>query len=175
MSIVEWVVTYIISWWIVLFMVLPFWVRPSAKPIPGQAMSAPENPQLKRKFIITSLLALIPTLIIFSIMDARAGVYHAGSDDCKPLETYTPPADLAAKDLDATLNAHPMSELNEVTIGLDLPLTNYVDESAFNADLSETEIAIGTITTTRDGNVRLNNKPIGGTAVHRSGCIQHGE
>ncbi len=175
MSFVEWTVTYVISWWITLFVVLPFWVKPSASPVAGQALSAPEHPQLRRKFKITSILALIPTLIVFSIMEARASVYHAGSNDCEPLEAYHAPADLAAKDTDATLNAHPMSEELNVESTIDLPITNYVNAEKFNADLSQTEVTVGKINLAKDGSVLLNGRNISSGSVIRSGCIQRGE
>lgn len=170
MSIVEFTVTYIISWWMVLFMILPFWVRPSARPLPGHVPSAPEHPQLKRKFVITSVLALIPTLVLMSIMEARAEVYRAGSRDCDPLEFYEPPADLSAKDLDATLNLHPMAEMSGIRMGLDIPSANYLDPDTHNVDLSRSDLHLGEITVNREGQATLNGSLISGPDVHRSGC-----
>jgi predicted secreted protein len=174
MTVIQFIVTYFISWWIVLFMVLPFWVRPPAKPELGHAPSAPEHPQLKRKFMITSVLAFIPTLILMSAM-ARAEIYHAGSHDCDPLETYNAPADLAAKDLDATMNMHPMAELDQVTMDLDIPSTNYLNPDTHNVDLSRSDLHIGQITVDREGRATLNGKAIAGEYVARSGCIQRPE
>ncbi len=175
MSIIEFIVTYIISWWIVLFMVLPFWVKPPQKPETGHVPSAPEHPQLKRKFLITSLLALIPTLILMSIMDARAEVYHAGSDDCDPLEAHQPSEDVTARDLDATMNMHPMAEMDTVRMGLDIPAANYLNPDTHNVDLSRSDLQMGEIAVTREGGAMLNGKLIGGRDVYRSGCIQRPE
>lgn len=47
---------YFTVWWIVLFAVLPFGVRPPERPEPGTAASAPARPMLARKFLWTSLI-----------------------------------------------------------------------------------------------------------------------
>jgi predicted secreted protein len=50
---------YIVVWWIVLFTVLPWGAHPPDKPAPGHATSAPENPRLVMKAIVTSIIAAI--------------------------------------------------------------------------------------------------------------------
>lgn len=51
------VVVYIIVWWLVLFTVLPFGVRPPKDPEKGHATSAPDRPRLLLKFAITTVIA----------------------------------------------------------------------------------------------------------------------
>lgn len=62
---------FLIVWWVVWFMVLPFGVRPPAQPEPGHAPSAPEKPMLVRKLIITTIITAV-------IVGALAGVVEAG-------------------------------------------------------------------------------------------------
>ncbi len=50
---------YLVIWWIILFAVLPLGVRRVENPGRGQDRGAPENPQLVRKAIITSLVAAV--------------------------------------------------------------------------------------------------------------------
>lgn len=57
MTWVQGVVAYVIIWWLVIFAVLPFGVRPSAKGDIGHAAGAPENPRLWLKAGVTTLVA----------------------------------------------------------------------------------------------------------------------
>ena len=61
---------YFVSWFLVLFVVLPWGVRPPDRPQPGHADSAPERPRLALKFAVTSVLAAIVWLVIFLIVEA---------------------------------------------------------------------------------------------------------
>ncbi len=49
--------TYVIIWWLVLFAVLPFGVRPSEEGDPGFGSGAPANPRLPLKALVTTLIA----------------------------------------------------------------------------------------------------------------------
>jgi predicted secreted protein len=55
---------FFVIWWTVLFMVLPFGVHIDDKPQKGLAASAPTNPNLKKKFIATTIL----TVVIWSVI-----------------------------------------------------------------------------------------------------------
>ena len=68
MGVVETIITYFVSWWLILFMALPFGARPEVSPEKGHVPSAPANPQIKKKCIITSVLALLPTLLAHYLM-----------------------------------------------------------------------------------------------------------
>lgn len=64
MDLVTWVATYIIVWWILFFMVLP-WGNHTPKTIPvGFERGAPEAPRLLLKVGITSLLTIILCFLI---------------------------------------------------------------------------------------------------------------
>ncbi|MCH8111401.1 MAG: DUF1467 family protein [Proteobacteria bacterium] len=62
------VATYVVVWLISLFMVLPFGVKPQADPIPGTPASAPEKPRLRMKALITTALATVIWLIIWTVV-----------------------------------------------------------------------------------------------------------
>jgi predicted secreted protein len=59
MTLATGIATYIVVWWIVLFAVLPWGVRPPETFVPGQAESAPENPRLLLKAGVTTLIAAV--------------------------------------------------------------------------------------------------------------------
>jgi predicted secreted protein len=60
---------FVIIWWIVWFMALPFGVRPPAKPEPGHTPSAPEKPMLVRKALITTAIAAVIVGAIVAIVE----------------------------------------------------------------------------------------------------------
>jgi predicted secreted protein len=61
MTLYQAIVTFAVSWWLILFMVLPWGAQPSADPPPGTVPSAPARPRLLLKFAITTLLAALVT------------------------------------------------------------------------------------------------------------------
>lgn len=58
MGIMSGVVVYIVIWVVMLFMVLPFGVKVIENPEVGHASSAPENPRIGMKFLVTSLISI---------------------------------------------------------------------------------------------------------------------
>jgi predicted secreted protein len=60
---------FLIVWWVVWFMVLPWGVKPPATPEPGHATSAPERPMLVRKLLITTAIALVITGAIAGVVE----------------------------------------------------------------------------------------------------------
>lgn len=61
-------IIYIIIWVVVLFMVLPWGVRIPDKSESGHATSAPENPHIGLKFLITSVLSAFLWIIAYLIL-----------------------------------------------------------------------------------------------------------
>lgn len=66
------VAVYIVIWWVVIFMVLPWGVRPIqdndiAK---GHAPSAPLRPLMLRKVVATSAIAAVVWLIVYFVIDS---------------------------------------------------------------------------------------------------------
>ncbi len=61
---------YFVIWWTVLFAVLPLGVRRAENPGRGEERGAPERPDLKRKAIITSLVAAVLWLVFYFLNQA---------------------------------------------------------------------------------------------------------
>lgn len=61
---------YVVIWWVAIFAVLPWGVRPSAEDDPGHAAGAPANPRLLRKAAITSVVAGVIWLIVYWAVSA---------------------------------------------------------------------------------------------------------
>jgi predicted secreted protein len=59
MNIATGIATFVVIWWLVLFMVLPFGAQPPEHPEPGHATSAPAKPRLLLKFAITTVVAAV--------------------------------------------------------------------------------------------------------------------
>ena len=70
MNWVSGLVVYLITWWLVLFTVLPWGVRPPETPEPGNAPSAPENPRMWLKAGITTAIAALVWLAIYGIVES---------------------------------------------------------------------------------------------------------
>ena len=69
-------VTFVVVWWLVFFMVLPFGAAPEEHPQPGNVESAPARPRLLLKALITTVLAALATwgiawFIASGIVDIR--------------------------------------------------------------------------------------------------------
>jgi predicted secreted protein len=67
-------VTFVIVWWLVLFMVLPFGARPPDEVEPGMAPSAPARPRVALKMAITTVIALALTALILWLL--QSGLIH---------------------------------------------------------------------------------------------------
>jgi len=57
-------ITFLVSWWLILFMVLPFGAAPPDEVDKGHASSAPAKPRMVIKLLITTVLAIGATLIV---------------------------------------------------------------------------------------------------------------
>ena len=68
MDIVSGVVVYILLWWWVLFMVLPFGATAPQKVEKGHATSAPARPRMALKIFITTSLSAILFIIVYFII-----------------------------------------------------------------------------------------------------------
>ena len=61
---------FVIVWWLVLFMVLPFGARPPDQVEPGMAPSAPARPRMGLKIAITTALAVALTALILWLLQS---------------------------------------------------------------------------------------------------------
>ncbi len=71
MSIVSGIVVYLLLWWVTLFATLPLGVRGQAEEnnvVPGTEPGAPVKADMKRKLILTTIIASILWVIICSII-----------------------------------------------------------------------------------------------------------
>ena len=57
-------VTFLVIWWLILFMVLPFGVAPPDVVEKGHASSAPAKPRILKKLLITTVLAIVVTVAV---------------------------------------------------------------------------------------------------------------
>lgn len=58
---------YFIIWWMTLFLILPFGVRPQREVEEGHEPGAPERPRLLPKMAVNTVLAFIVWLVIYVI------------------------------------------------------------------------------------------------------------
>ena len=70
MGLISGTLVYVIIWWLVFFMVLPWGNRPPDVVEDGHASSAPENPRLWQKVGITTVIAAIIFTIIYFVAEA---------------------------------------------------------------------------------------------------------
>lgn len=70
MTLATGIMVYIVTWWVVLFTVLPWGAHPPANPQPGHATSAPEKPRLLLKFAVTTVVAGIVFAALYWFISA---------------------------------------------------------------------------------------------------------
>jgi predicted secreted protein len=70
MGILSIIFTFVMSWWTVLFITLPWGNRQPDKGETGMAYGAPSNPNLKKKMIATTVLSFVVTIIVYYVIDA---------------------------------------------------------------------------------------------------------
>jgi predicted secreted protein len=63
-------VTFVIVWWLVLFMVLPFGASPPDEVEPGMAPSAPARPRMGLKIAVTTVIAAALTALILWLLQS---------------------------------------------------------------------------------------------------------
>lgn len=56
-------------WWVVFYIALPFGSQVTTKPEKGHADSAPTKPRLGLKFIITSIISIILTILVVHLIE----------------------------------------------------------------------------------------------------------
>ncbi len=60
----EIIVIYVIIWWLVLFVVLPFGIQRDNNTISGNDPGAPKNPMLKKKIFLTSVISFFLSILV---------------------------------------------------------------------------------------------------------------
>ncbi len=72
------ILVYVMIWWVVLFTVLPWGVRVPEEHEPGHATSAPANPMIGRKFLITTLITTVLWAIAYYLIDSEFISFRPG-------------------------------------------------------------------------------------------------
>ena len=70
MDIVSGIVVYILLWWWVFLMTLPFGVKAPKNIETGHATSAPERPLIWRKVGVATIIAAIFFIIVYWVIDS---------------------------------------------------------------------------------------------------------
>jgi predicted secreted protein len=68
------IATYLVCWWMVLFVVLPFGVRSQEEQgevVEGSEPAAPSAPHIWRKFAITTVVAALVFAPIYAVVEYR--------------------------------------------------------------------------------------------------------
>ena len=60
----EVIVIFVIIWWLVLFVVLPFGIQRDENSIKGNDPGAPKNPMLKKKIYLTTLISIFLSILV---------------------------------------------------------------------------------------------------------------
>lgn len=81
MSIFTGVIVYLLVFWTVLFTVLPWGNRAKEVAEPGMAGSAPANPRIKQKFLITFIISTIIWFIIAILIHLEIVDFYAIARD----------------------------------------------------------------------------------------------
>ena len=63
-------VVYLIIWWLVIFLVLPFGARPPERVEQGHEPGAPARPMIARKMLITTLVAALLWGLVFALVES---------------------------------------------------------------------------------------------------------
>lgn len=69
MNVASAIVVFIVIWWLVMFMVLPFGVRRTENPEAGHDPGAPVHPMLWRKVAVTTAITLVLFAIVYVIAE----------------------------------------------------------------------------------------------------------
>lgn len=70
MGIVSGIIVYIVLWWVTLFTILPLWVQTPQGNTGANDAGAPKEANIKKKFLITSLIAFAAWLVVYFLIDA---------------------------------------------------------------------------------------------------------
>lgn len=89
MTIATGIVLYMITFWTVLFAILPFGNETKDIPEDGQSGGAPINPRMKQKFIATAIVSAILWVIMFFLIEYKVIDFfdiakHMSEEDLEP-------------------------------------------------------------------------------------------
>lgn len=70
MSALEVLIVFVLTWWVVLFTMLPIGVRRTKDPEPGTEAGAPEHARMGLKALATTAIAGVITALVYGIAEA---------------------------------------------------------------------------------------------------------
>jgi predicted secreted protein len=76
MSFVTGIFVYFLTFWTVLFAILPFGNQAPEVKDAGEMPGAPANPRIKQKFIATAIVSTIVWLIIYGLIEMNIIDFH---------------------------------------------------------------------------------------------------
>ncbi len=76
MNIFTSVIVFLMIFWTVLFCVLPWGNAKSQTPEKGHATSAPANPRILKKFIVTGVLSIAIWIIVYVMIEVKIIDFH---------------------------------------------------------------------------------------------------
>lgn len=74
-------IVFLLTWWVVIFAVLPWGNKAPKEPLEGNATSAPDNPRLRQKFIITTLISFVVLILVYTLIEMNVIDFRAISQD----------------------------------------------------------------------------------------------
>ncbi len=79
------IMVYVVIWWTVIFCILPLGVRRQARVEEGHDPGAPEDPQLARKALITTVVSAVLWVLVYIAIEANLVPFRDWARDL-PLE-----------------------------------------------------------------------------------------
>jgi hypothetical protein len=106
--------------------------------------------------------------------------YHAGSGKCAPLTPHMPdvsvnvtPGQGASGNPVAPADLNPLpyaAAMGDVALNLDIPVSNYINTTPYNADLSESRLNLGTVTVPQQGTPAWNGVALEAQPLFSTEC-----
>lgn len=89
MSIVSAIVVYLLAWWVTLFAVLPWGLSYDAgSKEDGHMPGAPPIPNLKKKFLITTVIAFVILGIVYALIESNIIDFYGEAARMMEEDTY---------------------------------------------------------------------------------------
>lgn len=77
MGIFTGIIVYLMIYWLVIFWVLPWGNKPTGTTEGGKTVaSAPKNPRILKKFLITGVLSAVIWLVVYYLIDIKLLDFH---------------------------------------------------------------------------------------------------
>ena len=69
---------FLVVWWLVFLMALPFGAEPEKEPVPGNEPGAPARPRLLAKVLVTTAVSLLVTWGVAWLLASGYVEFHPG-------------------------------------------------------------------------------------------------